>query len=149
MQADLKTFLTTRHGLSRQRGRNGVRFRLKNGKRHGKDFIVKLQAVSTPEEAKLYAGMEIGIRRSSLPPAAEGTLYLIDLIGCEVIGADGIKLGKVSGIRDQGAAPIMEVSPSDHLASGQQILIPYVVGPIVTAVDLEAKTIWTEWGADY
>ena len=43
----------------------------------------------------------------------------------------------------------MEVSPSDHLASGQQILIPYVVGPIVTAVDLEAKTIWTEWGADY
>ena len=133
----------------RQRGAKWREVQVEEWKPHGKDFIVKLQAVSTPEEAKLYAGVEIGIRRSSLPPAAEGTLYLIDLIGCEVIGLDGIKLGKVSGIRDQGAAPIMEVSPSDHLASGQQILIPYVVGPIVTAVDLEAKTIWTEWGADY
>ena len=93
--------------------------------------------------------MEIGIRRSSLPPAAEGTIYLVDLIGCEVIGLNGIKLGKVSGIRDQGAAPILEVSPSDHLASEKTMLIPYVAGPIVTAVDLNAKTIWTEWGEDY
>lgn len=132
----------------RQRGAEWREVQVEDWKPHGNGFIVKLVSVHTPEEAKLLAGMEIGIRRSSLPPAADGAIYLIDLIGCEVIGLNGVKLGHVSGIRDQGAAPIMEVSPSDHLASGIR-LIPFVEGPIVTAVDLEAKIIETEWGEDY
>ena len=97
------------------------------------------------------AGMEIGIRRSSLPPVPDGMIYLSDLIGCEVIGIGDVRLGVVSRIWDQGAAPIMVVSPSDRpaLVKKEDILIPYVAGPIVKAVDLEAKTVRVEWGEDY
>ena len=135
----------------RQRGAEWREVQVEEYKPHGNDFIVKLDVASTPEEAKLYAGAEIGIRRSSLPPVPEGTVYLADLVGCEVIGLEGVMLGKVSRIRDYGAAPLMEVSPSDHLAKErkEKFLIPYVVGPIVKAVDLKAKTIEVEWGVDY
>ena len=48
------------------------------------------------------------------------------------------------------AAKSLEVSPSDQTkGEPQQRLIPYVKGPIVTQVDLDAKTIWVEWGEDY
>ena len=95
--------------------------------------------------------MDIGIRRSSLPQLGDDEIYLSDLIGCEVIGINDVVLGKVSRIWDQGASPIMVVSPSDHPALGKkdEILIPYVAGPIVTAVDLEARTVRVEWGEDY
>lgn len=135
----------------RQRGAEWREVQVVDWQPHGKGFIVKLDVASNPEEAKSFAGMEIGIRRSSLPPVNDDEIYLMDLVGCEVIGIGGVMLGKVSGIRDQGAAPLLVVSPSDHLTSGRkdEILIPYVAGPIVTAVDLTAGTIRVEWGEDY
>ena len=66
-------------------------------------------------------------------------------VGCTVIGGEGVNLGVVAGVGGNGAAPIMEVSPSDQTkGEPQQRLIPYVKGPIVTQVDLDAKTIWVE-----
>ena len=135
----------------RRRGGEWREVRVEEYKPLGQLYIAKLNAASTPEEAKTLAGMEIGIRRSSLPPVPDGMIYLSDLIGCEVIGIGDVRLGVVSRIWDQGAAPIMVVSPSDRpaLVKKEDILIPYVAGPIVKAVDLEAKTVRVEWGEDY
>ena len=135
----------------RRRGGEWREVRVEEYKPHGQLYIAKLNAASTPEEAKTLAGMEIGIRRSSLPPVPDGMIYLSDLIGCEVIGIGDVRLGVVSRIWDQGAGPIMVVSPSDRpaLVKKEDILIPYVAGPIVKAVDLEAKTVRVEWGEDY
>ncbi len=135
----------------RRRGTEWREVQVEDWQTHGNIFIVKLNVAGVREEAQLFTGMEIGIRRSSLPPAQEDELYLMDLVGCEVYGLEGIMLGKVLRIWDQGAAPVMEVSPSDHLTSGRRdpFLIPYVVGPIVTAVDLQQRTIRVEWGEDY
>ena len=94
--------------------------------------------------------MDIGIKRSSLPPLEDDEIYLVDLEGCTVIGLEGVNLGIVSRVVDQGAAPYMVVSPSDQTkGEPRQRLIPYVKGPIVTKVDLDVKTIWVEWGEDY
>ena len=135
----------------RRRGEEWREVGVEDWQVHGAGFIVKLAGTASPEEARLLADSEIGIRRSSLPEPAENEIYLADLIGCEVIGIGGVKLGKVLGIWDHGAAPVMEVSPSDHLTSGKAAvrLIPYVAGPIVKAVDLKQRTIRVEWGEDY
>ncbi len=135
----------------RRRGEEWREVRVEEHAEHGSGFIAKLCGCSSPEEAKAFAGMEIGIRRSSLPKAPEGAIYLQDLIGCKVVGINGAMLGKVLRIWDHGAAPVMEVSPSDRPASGNKdsILIPYVAGPIVTEVDLSSKTVRVEWGEDY
>jgi len=135
----------------RQRGTQWREVQVEEYRQHGNGFIAKLNIAATPEEAKTFAGAEIGIRRSSLPPVPEGTVYLSDLIGCKVTGLEGEMLGTVSRIWDYGASPVMEVSPSDHLARERKdnFLIPYVVGPIVKTVDLNAKMIEVEWGVDY
>lgn len=95
----------------RQRGAEWCEVQVEEYRPHGNDFVVKLNVASTPEEAKAYAGAEIGIRRSSLPPVPEGTYYLCDIEGCTVIGLEGVMLGKVSRIRDYGATPILECLP--------------------------------------
>ncbi len=135
----------------RRRGGEWREVRVEDYRPHNGAFVAKLDVAATPEEAKLFAGMDIGIRRSSLPQLGDDEIYLSDLIGCEVIGINDVVLGKVSRIWDQGASPIMVVSPSDRPALGKKddILIPYVAGPIVTAVDLEARTVRVEWGEDY
>ncbi|WP_172458061.1 ribosome maturation factor RimM [Anaerobiospirillum thomasii] len=119
-------------------------------KPHGDTFIVKLHGVDVREEAALLTGMDIGIRRSSLPPASDGEFYLCDLEGCTVIGINDVCLGTVSRVMDQGAAPLLVVSPSDRTKGDRkERLIPFVKGPIVTDVDLESGIIRVEWGEDY
>ena len=119
-------------------------------KPHGDTFIVKLHGVDVREEAALLTGMDIGIRRSSLPPASDGEFYLWDLEGCTVIGINDVCLGTVSRVMDQGAAPLLVVSPSDRTKGDRkERLIPFVKGPIVTDVDLESGIIRVEWGEDY
>ena len=119
-------------------------------KPHGDTFIVKLHGVDVREEAALLTGMDIGIRRSSLPPASDGEFYLCDLEGCTVIGINDVCLGTVSRVMDQGAAPLLVVSPSDRTKGDRkERLIPFVKGPIVTDVDLESGRIRVEWGEDY
>ena len=134
----------------RRRGEEWREVQVEAWKPHGDGYIVKLNAADIREEAQLFTGMEIGIKRSSLPPASEGEYYLCDLEGCKVIGLNEVDLGVVSSVLDQGAAPLLVVSPSDRAKNGsQQRLIPCVIGPIVTAIDLDAKIIRVEWGEDY
>ena len=135
----------------KRRGQDWREVEVEAWKPHGDGFIVKLKAIDVKEEAALLTGMDIGIKRSSLPALSGDEIYLVDLEGCTVLGLGGVNLGIVSRVVDQGAAPIMVVSPSDQPKGGprEERLIPYVRGPIVSKVDLEAKTIWVEWGEDY
>ena len=133
----------------RRRGEEWREVQVEAWKPHAGGFIVKLAVVGNREEACAYTGCDIGIRRSSLPPAPDGEFYLCDLEGCQVIGLDGVDLGIVSRVMDQGAAPLLVVSPSDQTKGKIERLIPFVKGPIVTAIDLNAGKIWVEWGEDY
>lgn len=134
----------------RRRGEEWREVQVEAWKPHAGGFIAKLDAANVKEEAALLTGMDIGIKRSSLPPPSDDEVYLVDLEGCTVIGLEGVNLGIVKRVVDQGAAPYMVVSPSDQ-AKGKKIerLIPFVRGPIVSKVDLDSKTIWVEWGEDY
>ena len=134
----------------RRRGEDWREVQVETWKPHADGYIIKLHGVDVREEAALLTGSEIGIKRSSLPPASEDEVYLCDLEGCTVIGLNDVVLGVVSRVVDQGAAPLMEVSPSDYTkGKGPKRLIPFVKGPIVTALDLGAGKIWVEWGEDY
>ncbi len=134
----------------RRRGEDWREVQVEAWKPHGDSFIVKLREVNVREEAALLTGMDIGIKRSSLPPTSDDEFYLCDLEGCKVIGNDEVCLGKVLRVVDQGAAPYMVVSPSDQTKGNHnQRLIPFVRGPIVTDVDLESGIIRVLWGEDY
>lgn len=112
-------------------------------KTHGKALVAKFKGCDDRDAAALLNGKEIFIRRDQLPPAAEGEYYWSDLQGLEVLTTEGVSLGKVDHLLETGANDVMVVK------GDRERLIPYVTGPIVKKVDLDAGILQVDWDADF
>lgn len=82
-------------------------------------------------------GSELEVPRTELPPPAEDEYYVADLIGLEVVEAEGRQLGRVAGVYTGVANDALE------LDSG--IALP-LVEDCVLEVDLERRRIVVSQG---
>ena len=98
------------------------------------------QPALTREQAMALKGVELQVDRADFPPADEDEFYHADLIGCEVIGQGGARLGTVVAVDDHGAQQVLRLDDG--------LLIPFVEA-IVTTVDLAARRIEVDWAADW
>jgi len=112
-------------------------------KTHGKGFVAKFKGADDRDAAARLTGQEIAIRRDQLPPATEGEYYWSDLTGLTVLTVDGVSLGVVDHLLETGANDVLVVK------GDRERLIPYVLGPIVKNVDLDAGTMQVDWDADF
>ena len=112
-------------------------------KTHGKGLVAKFRGCDDRDAAARLNGQEIAIRRDQFPPAAEGEYYWSDLQGLEVLTTEGVSLGKVDHLLETGANDVLVVKGE------RERLIPYVTGPIVKNVDLDAGTLHVDWDADF
>ena len=76
------------------------------------------------------------------PAAGEGRIYWTDLVGLEVVNLQGVVLGAVQAMSNNGAHDIMEVK------GDRTRLLPFVPA-YVMRVDLQAKRIEVDWQADW
>jgi 16S rRNA processing protein RimM len=111
-------------------------------RRHSATVVAKLEGVDNPEQARALKGLGISVERAALPEAGEGHYYLADLLGLEVVNANGQRLGVVRLWLTNGPQDVMEV------AGDQVRLLPWVPS-VVKQVDLEAGRIEVEWEADW
>lgn len=112
-------------------------------KTHGKGLVAKFKGCDDRDAAARLNGQEIAIRHDQLPPPAEGEYYWKDLQGLEVLTTEGVSLGKVDHLLETGANDVLVVK-------GERArLIPYVTGPIVKDVDLDAGILRVDWDADF
>ena len=102
--------------------------------------LVLPQPALTREQAMALKGVELQVDRADFPPADEDEFYHADLIGCEVIGQGGARLGTVVAVDDHGAQQVLRLDDG--------LLIPFVEA-IVTTVDLAARRIEVDWAADW
>jgi len=109
---------------------------------HSATVVAKLVGIETREQALALKGSGIAVARSALPDADDGRYYLADLVGLEVVNKQGKKLGVVRLWLTNGPQDVME------LAGDRVRLVPWVP-TVVKKVDLEAKRIEVEWGADW
>ncbi len=116
---------------------------LDEAREHGKGIVAKFTGCNDRDAAARMRGQEIAIRREQLPAPEEGEYYWVDLIGLRVETLDGTDLGTVSDLMATGANDVLVVQ------GDRQRLIPFVMGPIVKAVDLDAGLIRVDWQADY
>jgi 16S rRNA processing protein RimM len=117
-------------------------FRVSEARVHSSTVVAKLDGIDTREQALALKGAKVSVEREALPQAEEGRYYLADLIGLEVMNEQGERLGTVKQWISNGAQDVMEVH-------GERTrLIPWVPA-IVKAVDLAARTVVVEWGADW
>jgi len=114
-------------------------YRVSEAKVHGATVVAKLDGVETREQALALKGAIVSVERAALPEAEEGHYYLADLVGLEVVNEQGARLGVVRKWTTNGAQDVMEVDGR---------LIPWVPA-IVKEVDLAARRIVVDWGADW
>lgn len=112
-------------------------------KTHGKGFVAKFKGADDRDAAARLTGQVIAIRSEQLPPSAEGEYYWGELQGLTVLTVDGVSLGVVDHLLETGANDVLVVK------GDRKRLIPYVLGPIVKNVDLEAGTMQVDWDADF
>lgn len=113
---------------------------------HGGALVAALAGVIDREQAAALRGSSVGIAREALPALAADELYWADLEGLAVVNREGVVLGAVAEVIDNGAHPILRVRPADG-APGER-LIPWVPA-FVDAVDVAARRIDVDWPADF
>jgi 16S rRNA processing protein RimM len=102
---------------------------------HQGSLILKFKGIDTRSEAETLQGMFVCIPEEERPALAAGEVYLDDLIGCEVVGSEGRRIGSVTGWQDLGGPVLLEI--------GADLLIPYVPA-ICREVDVAGRRIAVE-----
>ena len=120
----------------------GQEYPVEEVKEHSGALLAKLTGIDSREAALKLKGTPVSVRREDLPEPEQGTYYLADLVGLEVVNEQGQALGVVQRIFTNGAQEVMEV------VGDRARLLPWVPA-IVKRVDLEKKQIDVEWGADW
>jgi 16S rRNA processing protein RimM len=68
----------------------------------------------------------------------------VDLLGARVVNRAGVELGKVTGLRNNGAQDLLEVA-NDHQP---EVLIP-LVAAYVDVIDARGGLIRVDWEVDW
>jgi 16S rRNA processing protein RimM len=112
-------------------------------RRHGAILVAKLTGCDTPEQAEQLRGARVGVSRADFPPADEGEVYWVDLIGARVVNRSGVELGSVSNVLSSGAQELLEVR------HGERVLLVPMVERHVEEVDLTRRLLRVDWEADW
>lgn len=110
------------------------------GVRYNKNMVIlKLEDVNTRNEAELLKNKEIFIDEDQLRDLPQGTYYVKDMIGMEVIDEKNERIGRLSDVILRAAQDIYEIERQD----GSKALIP-AVEAFVKDVDMEKRVIRVE-----
>jgi len=112
-------------------------------RRHGAILVAKLQGCDTPEQADRWRGVPVAASREEFPPAGDGEVYWVDLVGVRVVNRRGVELGTVSEVLSSGAQELLEVR------QGQRVLLVPMVERHVDEVDLNGRLVRVDWEADW
>ncbi len=103
---------------------------------------IKFAHCDSPEVARAYTNLLIGVTRDQLPPLSVDDYYWSDLEGLSVINHEGVLLGQVSHLFSTGANDILVVK------GDRERLLPYIKD-VILEVDLKNRRITVNWDADF
>jgi 16S rRNA processing protein RimM len=102
---------------------------------------VQLEGVNDRDEALALAGCWVQVERKSLPEPAPREHYREDLIGLQVVNAEGVQLGTVSHFVELPAGAVMVVRGArEHWVPASP--------PHLRRVDLSAGQVLVDWPDD-
>jgi len=112
----------------------------------GNAIVARLEGVERREDAALWRGADVGVPRARLPSLDASEVYWADLVGLVVINRSGVTLGRVTGVLETAAHPVLRVADAGN-RSGER-LIP-LVPAYVDSLDVAGARIVVDWQPDY
>ncbi len=110
---------------------------IENAWLHDGRLVLKFAGVDSIDEAEKLRGLEVRVPSSQREPAAEGEVFLTDLVGCEMIDRrTGDTVGVVEGWMETGGPPLLQIRDP----RGGEVLVPFVRSFLIQ-IDVEAKRI--------
>ena len=89
--------------------------------------VLLFEGIDSPEQVKLLTNLELGITRSELVALPEGSHYLHELVGCEVIDeATGAVIGAVEAVDQYPANDVYRIAASDGRRLSMAVVRQYV-----------------------
>ena len=113
---------------------------------HGGQAIFHFATSNSVDDAKKLVGCEVRIPLAERAQLPDGSYYISDLVGCEVVETNGEKVGIVTDVEINGEAvlgtPILtvHVDPARVEAIGAEIMVP-LAQDICVRIDLLGKRI--------
>lgn len=117
---------------------------VEQAKAHSGRVVAKLAQVADRTAAEGCKGFEIWVAKADLPPPKADEFYWTDLIGCRVENTQGVWLGDVSAVDDNGAHGFLSVQGKGK----EPHLIPFVAAYVLN-VDVPAKRITVDWQEEF
>lgn len=111
---------------------------------HAGGVVAVIDGVADRNLAEMFRGATVFVSRAEFPAAKNGEYYWVDLIGLAVINKQGVTLGTVLGLLDNGAQSILRVGTE----GAPERLIPFV-DQFVGEVSFETRTIAVDWDEDF
>jgi 16S rRNA processing protein RimM len=118
-------------------------FSFVRGQVQPKALVAELEGVCDRDASDALRGRQIAVPRSELPAPDDDEYYWSDLIGLSVVNLQGLSFGNVTELMETGANDVLVVDDAET-----RRLIPFV-DAVVAEVDLDARRIVVDWGADY
>lgn len=112
-------------------------------KPHADGWVAKLAGVDNRGAAEAVVGDYLAAEREALPETAPDEYYWSDLVGLSVRNQDGVGLGTVDSLIETGSNTVLVVKDGE-----MKRLLPFV-DHVVRQVDLTAKLVQVDWGADW
>lgn len=112
------------------------------GRVQGDALLARLAGFEQREQAAAARGKSVAVARQALPPPEDGRYYWADLIGLSVVSTSGQSYGELAEIFTTGANDVLVVRGE------RERLIPFI-DSVVVSVDLQARRMVVDWGADY
>ena len=112
---------------------------VENCRVHKNMLITKIKGISNPDYALQLKNKDIYIPKDSLDKLDEGTYYIFDLIGLEVMDNDDNKIGILKDVLQNGANDVYEILTLDD----KKIYLP-AIHEVIKKVDIKSKKMYVE-----
>lgn len=113
-----------------------LKYGIKSFRVHKGRVLLFLAGVDSRTSAEELRGARVLARKSDLPPAEPGEIYLFDLIGYQVFLENGDKLGNIAGVMTHAGQEVWAI----RTPAGDEVLFP-VTEQFVSRLDDEARAV--------
>src|SRR5699024_2935201 len=112
---------------------------IKKSRNHKQQLLVQFEGYESIQQVEEWKGSHLYIKASQQKQLKENEYYYHEIIGCEMVTTEGMRLGEITSILESSGNDVA----NDQNEKKQENLISYI-GEFVKIVDVQNKKVTIE-----